>query len=146
MRVSTIPKKETAPKGGHEFLVNLILPTINTPCKVRTQTREIRMYSQTRLRILTVLNQLTLPFCIKLEELADLLAEPIGRTQAGLYALMRSGLIEYTFLTGAGYVVTSVQKTDGETGCPYHFSSCEMCVFKNAACKGNMVMKGAEDA
>lgn len=142
MKSTVTFKKNTAPKGDNTFLCNLILPSIKSPCKVRTQTREITMYSQTRLRILTVLNQLTIPCCIKLEELADLLDEPIGRTQAGLYALMRSGLIEYTFLTGAGYVVTSVQKTDGETGCPYHFSNCEMCVFKNAACQGSMTMKG----
>lgn len=103
------------------------------------------MTSQLRIRLLAVLNQLSLPCCVRLEELSKLLDEPIGRTQAGLYALMRSGLIEYTFLTGAGYVVTSVQKTDGETGCPYHFSSCEMCVFKDAACQGNMVMR-SEDA
>ena len=140
-------KKETAPKGGHTFLCNLILPSIKSPCKIQLQSREVRMTSQLRIRLLAVLNQLSLPVCVRLEELSKLLDEPIGRTQAGLYALMRSGLIEYTFLTGAGYVVTSVQKTDGETGCPYHFSSCEMCVFKSAACQGNMVvMKGAEDA
>lgn len=140
-------KKETATKGGNIFITNMILPTIKSPCKIQLQSREVRMTSQLRIRLLAVLNQLSLPCCVRLEELSKLLDEPIGRVQAGLYSLKRFDLTDYTYLNDAGYVVTSVVNTDAQaTGCPYGFRSCDMCVFKSAACHGNIVMKGAEDA
>ena len=138
---------ETAPKGGNNtFLVNVIVPNLKSPCKIKSQNREVRMTSQIRIRLLSVLNQLNLPCCVRLDELSTLIDESVGKTQAGLYALKRNQLADYVYLTDAGYIVTDVVKTDAHSGCPYGFTSCDMCVFKSAACKGNMVMKGANDA
>lgn len=140
-------KKETTTKGGIKFTVNMILPTIKSPCKIHLQSREVRMTSQLRIRLLAVLNQLSLPCCVRLEELSKLLDEPIGRVQAGLYSLKRFGLIDYTYLSDVGYIVTNAVKTDAQiTGCSYGFTDCAGCVFKSAACKGNMVMKEIEHA
>lgn len=136
-------KNETTPKGGNKFVVNMIVPNLKSPCKVQSRSREVLMHSQLKIRLLAVLNQLSLPCCVRLDELSNLLDEPIGRVQAGLYALKRFDLTDYAYLSDAGYIITNVVKTDTQaTGCPYGFSSCDdMCVFKSAACQGNMVMQ-----
>jgi len=141
-------KNETTPKGGNTFLVNMIVSNLKSPCKIQSQSqnREVTMYSQLRIRLLTVLNQLNLPCCVRLEELSNLLDEPIGKTQAGLYSLKRAGLTSYTFLSGAGYVITSVADTDiQKTGCPFNFAecNCDSCLFFGAVCQGSMTLKEA---
>ena len=136
-------KKKHTPKGGrNSFLCNVILPSIKSPFKVQVQGRQVKMYSQLRIRLLDIIKQLKLPCCVKLEELSDLLDEPIGKTQSGLYALKRAELVDYIYLFDAGYVITSVVETDTQvTGCPYGLSSCDMCVIKSSACQDNMVIK-----
>lgn len=130
-------KKETTPKGGNVFALS-ILPNLVPPCKVQPQTREVRMTSQLRLRVLSVLRQLNMPCVVGLAELSRLVNEPEGRTQGALYSLKRIGLVDYEFLTGLGYIVRDVVQPEGcRAECPYGFSDCRLCMFVSAACQGN---------